>query len=157
MNLNKVLLIGNLTRDPELKTLPSGQPVINFGIATNRMWKDQSGQRQQQTEFHNIVAFGKSAELINQYMKKGAMLCVEGRLQTRSWDAQDGAKKSRTEIIVENFQFGPRTVGTGAYESGGTKPAPRQQSNAAGRQPTEDTIATVEYPEDEVNPEEIPF
>ena len=108
MNVNKVLLIGNLTRDPEMRSLPSGQPVANFGIATNRVWRDKEGQKQQQADFHNIVAFGKLAETVNQYMKKGNMMYVEGRLTTRSWDAPDGTKKSRTEIIAETIQFGPR-------------------------------------------------
>ncbi len=148
MNLNKALLIGNLTRDPELKTLPSGKPVVNFGLATNRTWTDQSGQKQQQAEFHNLVAFGKPAELIHQYMKKGGSLYVEGRLQTRSWDGQDGQKKSRTEIIVENFQFGPRATGSSL---GGTTGA------ASARKAPQEDVATVEYPEDDVNPEEIPF
>jgi single-strand DNA-binding protein len=152
MNVNKVLLIGNLTRDPEIKTLPSGQPVINFGLATNRMWTDKGGQRQQQAEFHNLVAFGKPAELIHQYMKKGASLFIEGRLQTRSWDAQDGAKRTRTEVIVENFQFGPRGVMGGA-STGNTA----AQSSPASQSQQDDNIATVEYPDDEVNPEEIPF
>ena len=152
MNVNKVLLVGNLTRDPEMRSLPSGQPVINFGLATNRVWKDKEGQKQQQVEFHNIVAFGKTAELINQYMKKGNSLYVEGRLQTRTWDAQDGSKRSRTEVVAENIQFGPRqTGGGGNYAQGSNPPAPQNQ------QPPQDTIATVEYPEDDVNPEEIPF
>jgi single-strand DNA-binding protein len=153
MNVNKVLLIGNLTRDPELKTLPSGRPVINFGLATNRMWNDQSGQRQQQTEFHNIVAFGKPAELIHQYMKKGASLFVEGRLQTRTWDAQDGNKRSRTEVIVENFQFGPR----GGASTGTSTGYANNNSSSEAQQPSPDNVETVEYPDDEVNPEEIPF
>lgn len=152
MNLNKAFLIGNLTRDPELKTLPSGRSVVNFGLATNRTWTDQSGQRQQQAEFHNLVAFGKQAELVNQYMKKGGSLFVEGRLQTRTWDGPDGNKRSRTEIIVENFQFGPRSSGNTASYTGGST-----SSQQAKQPPQQEDIATVEYPEDEVNPEEIPF
>jgi len=148
MNLNKAFLIGNLTRDPELKTLPSGKPVINFGLATNRTWTDQNGQKQQQAEFHNLVAFGKPAELIHQYMKKGGTLYVEGRLQTRTWDGQDGQKKSRTEVIVENFQFGPRATGSAVGNTAGA---------SSGQKAPQEDVATVEYPEDDVNPEEIPF
>jgi len=155
MNVNKVLLIGNLTRDPEMRSLPSGQPVANFGIATNRVWRDKEGQKQQQADFHNIVAFGKLAETVNQYMKKGNMMYVEGRLTTRSWDAPDGTKKSRTEIIAETIQFGPRLGGaqSGNYSQTTGTSVPRQT-----QQPQQqDDIATVEYPEDDVNPNEIPF
>ena len=103
MYLNKVFVLGNLTRDPELKSLPSGMQVCNFGLATNRSYKDRDGNKQEQTEFHNVVAFGRSAELIAQYMQKGRQLLVEGRIQTRSWE-QDGQKRYRTEIIVDQFQ-----------------------------------------------------
>ncbi|TSC68118.1 MAG: single-strand DNA-binding protein [Parcubacteria group bacterium Gr01-1014_66] len=152
MNVNKVLLIGNITRDPEMRSLPSGQPVVNFGLATNRIWRDKEGQKQQQADFHNIVAFGKLAETVNQYMKKGSMIFVEGRLTTRSWDAQDGSKRSRTEIIAENVQFGPRSGSAGGnFSQGQAASAPRPQS------PSPEQVATVEYPEDDVNPEEIPF
>ncbi len=111
MNLNKVFLIGNLTRDPELKTLPSGTAVVSFGVATNRVWNDQKGEKKEDTQFHNVVSFGRQAEVINQYMKKGSMIFVEGRIQTRSWDAQDGSKRYATEIVAERIQFGPRTGG----------------------------------------------
>src|SRR3989338_5734692 len=106
MNLNKVFLIGNLTRDPELKALPSGTSVANFAIATNRVWKNDKGEKQEDAQFHNIVCFGKQAEVIKQYMVKGSMILIEGRIQTRSWDGPDGAKKYMTEIVAENFQFG---------------------------------------------------
>ncbi len=104
MYLNKAFLYGNLTRDPEMRALPSGQNVANFSIATNRVYKDREGQKQEATEFHNVVAFGRQADLIGQYMKKGRPIFVEGRIQTRSWD-KDGQKQYRTEIIVENFQL----------------------------------------------------
>ncbi|OGZ53977.1 MAG: hypothetical protein A3H64_03840 [Candidatus Ryanbacteria bacterium RIFCSPLOWO2_02_FULL_45_11c] len=155
MNVNKVMLIGNLTRDPEVRSMPSGQPVANFGIATNRVWRDKEGQKQQQADFHNVVAFGKLAETISQYMKKGNMIYVEGRLTTRNWDAPDGAKKSRTEIIAETVQFGPRPGGGqgGSYsQESGAGNTPRQT-----QQPPHEDVATVEYPEDDVNPNEIPF
>lgn len=148
MNLNKVFLIGNLTRDPEMRTLPSGQPVVNFGLATNRMWKGKDGSAQKQAEFHNIVMFGRLAEIAHQYLKKGAMTMIEGRIQTRTWDGQDGKKNYKTEIIAEGMQMGPRSNSS----FGGSAPAnePEQKS-----EPEE--LATVEYPEDEIKPEDIPF
>ena len=146
MNLNKVFLIGNLTRDPEMRSLPSGQPVATFGMATNRIWNDKSGQRQSKVEFHNVVVFGRLAEISKQYLTKGKMVFIQGRIQTRSWEAQDGTKRSRTEIIVEQMQLGPRGAGT---------------SNAPGTSaPVEETpIDTIQYPQDEreINPDEIPF
>lgn len=106
MQLNKVTLIGNITKDIELKSLPSGIKVASFGIATNRKWKDKDGNKQEQAEFHSIIAFGKQAETISQYCGKGDQLFIEGRIQTRSWDKEDGTKAYRTEIVLENFQFG---------------------------------------------------
>lgn len=105
MQLNKVTLIGNITKDIELKKLPNGNSVASFNLATNRTWKDNNGQKQEQAEFHSIIVFGKQAETINQYCKKGDQLYIEGRLQTRSWE-KDGEKKYRTEIVLESFQFG---------------------------------------------------
>src|SRR3990167_2505330 len=113
MNLNKVFIMGNLTRDPELKTLPSGSLVANFGIATNRVWKNQQGEKQEEVQFHNIVVFGRQAEIVKQYLTKGRMVMIEGRLRTNNWEAKDGTKRSRTEIIAEQIQFGPRPVGSG--------------------------------------------
>ncbi len=113
MYLNKVFLYGNLTRDPELRAIPSGQQVASFGIATNRTFKNKEGAQQEQTEFHNIVAFGRTAEVMGQYLKKGRPVFIEGRIQTRSWD-KDGAKQYRTEVVVDTFQFGPQAGGAGA-------------------------------------------
>jgi single-strand DNA-binding protein len=104
--LNKVMLIGNLGRDPEVRSTPSGQPVASFSLATSRRWKDKNGQRQEQTEWHNIVVWGKQAEIAGQYLTKGKQIFVEGRIQTRSWDdRQTGEKKYRTEIVCDNFQM----------------------------------------------------
>lgn len=108
MYLNKVIIIGNLTRDPELKALPSGVQVVNMSIATNRTWKDKDGQKKEEVEFHNVVAFGKTAELSAQYLKKGQSALIEGRLQTRSWE-KDGVKMYRTEIMADTVQFGAKT------------------------------------------------
>ena len=103
--VNKVILVGNLGRDPESRSLPSGQAVVNFSLATSRRYKDRDGNRKDETEWHNIVCFGKSAEIAAQYLTKGKMIFVEGRIQTRSWDDKEGKKQYRTEIICENFQM----------------------------------------------------
>mgnify|MGYP002078194395 CR=1 FL=1 len=97
------MIIGNVTRDPEVRTTPTGQTVCSFGIATNQQWTDAQGQKQQRTEFHNIVAWGKLAEICGQYLGKGRKTYIEGRLQTREWEAPDGAKRNRTEIVAENM------------------------------------------------------
>lgn len=153
MYINKALLYGNLTRDPEIKSLPSGISVVTFSIATNRVYKDKNGAKQEAVDFHNIVAFGKQAETINQYLKKGNGVFIDGRIQTRSWDGQDGKKQYRTEIVVDNFQFGPKPgMGGGSY--GGASGAPAVKSAPAAKQPELDTI---EYPEEDVNPNDIPF
>lgn len=102
-SLNKVQLIGNITRDPEVRQIPSGQMVCTIGVATNRAWKDQQGQKQEQTEFHNVVCWGRLAEIAGQYLKKGTKVYFEGRLQTRSWDNDAGVKQYRTEIVAENM------------------------------------------------------
>lgn len=108
MNLNKVFLIGRLTRDVELRSTLSGQPVASFGIATNRVWTDKAGQRQEEVEYHNVVVWGRQAELANQYLAKGRLAMIEGRLRTRNWASQTGEKRYRTEVIAERIQFGPR-------------------------------------------------
>ena len=110
MNLNKVYLIGRLTRDPESRQTPSGQTVTNMGIATNRVWSDASG-RKEATEYHNIVAWGKLGEIASNYLRKGGLVMIEGRLQTRSWQGQDGNKRYATEVVAEGLQMGPRSSG----------------------------------------------
>lgn len=148
MYLNKVMLIGNLTRDPELKSIPSGVKVVSVGLATNRSWKKEDGSRQESTEFHNAVAFGKPAELIAQYCRKGSSLYIEGRLQTRSWDGSDGQKRYRTEIVIENFQFGQRG-------ESGTKTTSNVAEKNHHSEPKE--LETIEYPTEDINAEDIPF
>ena len=150
MYLNKVFLIGNLTRDPELKALPSGTKVASFGIATNRLFKDKEGKKQEQTEFHNIVAFARLGELCAQYLKKGQSVLVDGRIQTRSWET-NGEKKYRTEIIADNVQFGAKSGGSG---SGSGAPASGKAGDAPAAPSGGDTI---EYPSEEINPDDIPF
>ncbi len=151
MYLNKVLLYGNLTKDPEMKALPSGIQVANLSLATNRTWKDKDGRKQEAVEYHNVVVFGKQAELIGQYMKKGNPLYIDGRLQTRSWDDKDGNKKYRTEIIVENFQFGPKTSGA---PSGSNYGGSSQSKQADGGK---EDLSEIQYPDEEINVEDIPF
>ncbi len=124
MNFNKAIIAGNLTRDPEVKSLPSGQSVASFGVASNRRYTDQQGNRQEKTEFHNIVAFGKWADVCSRYLKKGMPILIEGRLQTNNWQGQDGVKRYRTEIIMEFMQMGPRLAGAGSTSP---KPAPISQ------------------------------
>jgi single-strand DNA-binding protein len=147
MYLNKAIIIGNLTRDPEIKSLPSGIRVASFSVATNRVWKDKNGVKQENVDFHNIVVFGRQAEIVGQYMKKGSSILVEGRMQTRSWDDAAGVKKYRTEIVADRIQFGPRKdAPTGGYSA----PAPAEDDHKKA-------IDTIEYPEEEINPEDIPF
>ncbi len=157
MYLNKVTLYGNLTRDPEIKALPGGQQVANFSIATNRVYKDKNGAKQEMTEFHNVVAFGRTAEVIAQYLKKGRPIFVEGRIQTRSWEAE-GKKNYRTEIIVENFQFGPGGneggSGNSSYAGASSAAHPAEASQEA---PDFGSGEQIQYPEEEINPEDIPF
>lgn len=158
MYLNKALIIGNLTRDPELRSLPSGVQVCSFSVATNRVWKDRDGNKQESAEFHNIVVFGRQAETSAQYLKKGNSVLIEGRLQTRSWDAGDGTKKYRTEIVADRVQFGPKGQGGGSSSFGKTEgdsgKGGGKNPPAGGREPELDTI---EYPEEDINPEDIPF
>ncbi len=151
MNINKAFLFGNLTRDPELKSLPSGTKVASFAVATNRTWKDKNGAKQEDVTFHNVVAFGKQAEVITQYLKKGNSIFVEGRIANRSWDDKDGVKKYRSEIILENFQFGPSAKG-GTFS--GSSTLTNTEAPAKGKMPEMDTI---EYPSEEINPDDIPF
>jgi single-strand DNA-binding protein len=154
MYLNKAFLIGNLTRDPELRSLPSGGKVASLSIATNRVWKDKNGAKQESADYHNIVVFGAQAEIVEKYLKKGSSIMAEGRMQTRSWDAADGTKKYRTEVVADRIQFGPRRDGT-AMSGVASKP-PHDAENApaqGGSKP----IDTIEYPEDDINPDDIPF
>ena len=146
MYLNKAMLFGNLTRDPELRSLPSGGSVASFSVATNRVFKKADGSKQEQTDFHNVVVFGRQAETAAQYLKKGSSVYVEGRLQTRTWDSDKG-KQYRTEVVADTIQFGPRASGSGG--GGSFTPAePAQQA------PKDDAI---DYPQEDINPDDIPF
>ncbi len=145
MNLNKVQIIGNLTQDPEVRHTQSGQMVCNFTVATNRIWKDQQGQKQQQAEFHNVVAWGKLAEVVSNYLKKGGLAYVEGRLQTRSWEGKDGAKRYTTEIIAASLQLGPRSGGAPTQAS-----TPTQENN-------KEEIPVIQEGEEEIDLSDIPL
>jgi single-strand DNA-binding protein len=144
MNLNKVLLIGRLTRDPESKALPSGQSVTSFSLATDNFYTDKAGQKQQQTEFHNIVCFGKLADISSQYMSKGSLVYIEGRIRTRSWQDASGNKKYRTEIVAQSLQLGPKSAGKGS------SPAPQKEDSA------QEDIPVIEE-DQEINIGDIPF
>ena len=149
MYLNKAILVGNLTRDPELKTLPSGTKVASFGLATNRVWRDASGNRQESTDFHNIVVFGRQAETSAQFLRKGSQVLIEGRIQTRSWDDQTTGKKMyRTEIVADRVQFGSRPANFQGQVGGQEVSAPKVEDNS---------VDTIHYPEEEINPDDIPF
>jgi single-strand DNA-binding protein len=131
MNLNKAFVLGNLTRDPEKRALPSGQSVVTFGIATNRFYKDKAGQKQQDTEFHNVVIFGRMAETAAQYLKQGSLVLIEGRLKTRNWQDQSGVKHYRTEVVAESMQLGPRSSGGGSNFAPKTPYQGQQQNKPA--------------------------
>jgi single-strand DNA-binding protein len=154
MYLNKVFIIGNLTRDPELKAIPSGIKVCSFSVATNRVWKDKNGARQEAVDYHNIVVFGRQAETVAQYMKKGSQVMIEGRMQTRSWDDQaTNTKKYRTEVIADRVQFGSNTGGAksgGSFDQSSPKPSQAESKN-------EEELDTIEYPDEQINAEDIPF
>lgn len=145
MNLNKAMIIGNLTRDPETRTTPQGTNVTSFTVATNFIWNDANGNRQEKVEYHNVVAWRKLGEICAQYLTKGSKVYIEGRLQTRSWDDQQGNKKYRTEIIAENMIMLDRPGNNQAYNS---TPAKNNSVEDFGQNETG---------EEEINVDEIPF
>ena len=150
MDLNKVMLIGRLTRDPELRNLASGKSVASLTVATGRAWTDAQGQKQKQSEFHNIVVWGKLAEVANHYLRKGRQVYFEGRLQTRDWTGQDGIKRYRTEVVAENMILLGSPMGAGG--------APTTATTAAMGHASEPTYAsTPEVVEEEIKVEDIPF
>lgn len=150
MNLNKVFLIGRLTKKPELRTTPSGQQVCSFSMATNRVWNDpQTREKKEQTEFHNIVLWRRLAEIASQYLDKGSLILVEGRMQTRSWDDKTtGTKRYTTEVIGENIQMGPKTNASSSF----TK-APLEKNKIE----EEDIPIIEEEKEEEIDISQIPF
>ena len=145
MNYNKAVIIGRLTRDPENRALPSGQSVTSFGMATDRFFSDKNGQKQQQTDFHNIVLFGKLAEIASKYLNKGSLVLIEGRLKTRSWKDSAGNNRYRTEIIGERLQMGPKSAG---------RQTPQDQDQSQEKETKED-IPVIE--EEEIDVKDIPL
>ena len=147
------MLYGNLTRDPEMRAMPSGGQVTSFGVATNRTFKKADGSKGEQVEFHNVVVFGRQAETCAQYLKKGSPAYIEGRIKTRSWDNKEGVKQYKTEVIAERVQFGPKGAASpgGGYSKGGDA---MTDAEAAQKAPKEDAI---DYPQEDINPDDIPF
>jgi len=154
MYINKAMIYGNLTRDPEARALPSGGQVASFSVATNRVFKKADGTKQESTEFHNVVVFGRQADTVVQYLKKGSPVFIEGRLQTRSWEAGEKGKQYRTEIIAERVQFGPRGTGGGGAPAAGGSVNRQSDAEAPQKAPKDDAI---DYPEEDINPDDIPF
>lgn len=147
MSLNRAMIIGNLTRDPEVRTIPSGQNVASFGVATNHAWTDSAGQKQEKAEFHNIVAWGKLADICGQYLAKGRKVYIEGRIQSREWEAQDGTKKNRTEIVAETM----------IMLDGKGNAAPGGQREVATATVRANAAPAAVGAEDEIKVEDIPF
>src|SRR3989344_6025496 len=152
MYINKAFIFGNLTRDPELRAMPSGMNVCSFSVATNRVFTGRDGKKQEQTEFHNMVVFGRQADTVAQYMKKGSSAFIEGRLQTRNWDDKtSGEKKCRIEIMAERVQFGPKGGGSAMPRGeGGGKREEQPEAEMSGG-------SGIDYPKDDINPDDIPF
>ncbi len=154
MNLNKAMIIGNLTRDPELRNTPSGVAVASFSVATNQVWNDQNGQKQERVEFHNIVVWRKLAEICGQYLKKGSKIYIEGRLQTRDWVGQDGVKRYRTEIIADNMIMLDRAGAQGGGQFGSNEAPPIAESQDSSAVPS---MGVDNVEEEDIKVENIPF
>jgi len=153
MNLNKAMIIGNLTRDPEIKTTPQGASVASFSVATNFVWNDANGQKQEKAEYHNVVAWRKLADIIGQYLKKGSKIYIEGRLQTRDWTGQDGIKRYRTEIVADNMIMLDRAGNAGQ----GNNYAPKPAGDLPVIEQPVPTTETKQTESDEIKLEDIPF
>lgn len=155
MDLNKVMIIGRLTRDPEARTTPNGQNVASFGVVTNRVWKDKEGNRQERVEYHNVVSWGKLADICGQYLTKGRKIYLEGRLQTREWEGQDGIKRYKTEIIAENMiMLDSKPAAPQAVEA---PPEPAQEPVSEPTPKPEEEASQEGPKEEEVKVEDIPF
>ncbi len=152
MNFNKALLIGRLTADPQLRTTQTGQSVATFSVATNRVWFDKQKQRQEDTQFHNIVVWGRQAEVANQFLKKGSLVMVEGRIQTRSWQDRQGQNRTTTEIIGERIQLGPRSGDSSGRASGTPAAHP-----PADIDEVKEELPAIDLDEGAIKAENIPF
>lgn len=151
VNFNKIFILGNVVKNPESRSTTSGQTVANFSVATNRMWTDSQGQKQKKAEFHNIVAWGKLGEICAQYLQKGKLVFIEGRVETRSWDAPDGTKKYKTEVIAESMQMGPKLQGE-SHDRGSSSPSSNDNSGSS-----EEDIPVINSEEDGIEMKDIPF
>jgi len=158
MNVNKVLLVGRLTRDPEIRTTPTGQTVASLSMATNRFWKDKNGQRQDQTEFHNVILWGRLGEIAGQYLTKGQECYIEGRIQTRKYTDKNNIERYRTEVIAENMQLGSRPQGSSAPRTGFTPSSPAPAQNQSAQAAPAEALPTINLDEEEeVKIEDVPF
>jgi|SRR5680860_218071 len=157
MNFNKAIIIGRVTKDPEIRTTPNGQTVASIGVASNRTWNSKSGEKQEKVEYHSIVAWGKLAEICGQYLVKGQIVLFEGRLETRTWDGQDGIKRSKTEIIAENMQMGPKARGQGGESSYQAKEPSFEQNSSSQEQRVSEPSSNQPASEEEIKIEDIPF
>lgn len=162
MNLNKVFIVGRLTGDPQLRTTPGGQSVATFSVATNRTWVNKQGMRQQDVQYHNIVVWGRQAEVANQFLKKGGMIMIEGRLQTRKWQDKQGQNRTVTEIISERLQLGPRPGGSEAPQFNDSNLGQKDSGQQSGGWKNETDEPKEELPEiniedEEIKAEDIPF
>lgn len=154
MNLNRVVIIGRMTADPELRTTSTGKSVTSFGVATNRYWTNNQGERQEETEFHNVVVWGRQAEVVNQFLKKGSLIMIEGRLQTRDWEGKDGQKRRTTEIVTRNIQFGPKSD-SGASSSFSSDAKGKKKSKTNEEDVPEIDIDDLGGDEDEIKGEDV--
>ena len=164
MDFNKAIIVGRVTANPELRTTPGGQAVTTIGVATNRVWTDKNGAKQEEAEFHNVVLWGRQAEIASQFLVKGAMVLIEGRLRTRSWTDKQGAQHRTTEIMAERMQLGPRPMGGGGQaqhsqsfggQAGGSFGS---KSTASGEVKKEEELPTINLEEEEMKPlDDIPF
>lgn len=152
MNKNFCQIIGRVTKDPQLKSTPSGQSVCSFSLATNQVWKDSSGQKKERTDFHNIVFWGSRAETIAKYVTKGQELLVEGRIETRKWEDQEKRTHYATEIIGQDFQFGQKPAGAKVPED-----KPLESEPAFTRTTDEQVLSQIDIDEDDIKPEDLPF
>ena len=172
MDYNRAILVGRVTADPQVRTTPGGQSVVTLGIATNRTWTDKAGAKQEETEFHSVVVWGRQAEIAGQYLTKGATVLIEGRIQTRSWTDKQGQARKTTEIMCERLQLGPRAgaggggggaSSGGGFRGGSASSAGGSSSSSTGGSakvddaPSLDEIPVINLEDEEIKPEDIPF
>lgn len=157
MNLNKAFIIGRLTADPQLRTTPGGQSVVTLSVATNRVWTGKTGGKQEEVEYHNVVVWGKQAEVVSQFLTKGSMVFIEGRIRTRSWTDKQGQTRKTTEIVCERLQLGPRPAGGGGR---GRAPQGAEAPSGEKQSPPAEEIPVINLEDEgagEIKPEDLPF